>query len=131
MPAGRPTKYTPAIAKKARDYNENYQEKYGDVIPSIVGMADALELSRSTLYLWAEDKEHEFSDILERCNVKQEKILINKGLIGDFQSSMAKLLLVKHGYHDKQETALTGPGGQPLLPKTLTVTPVAAKPSDS
>ena len=40
MPGGRPTKYTPELIEKAWDYYENY-EHYGDMIPSVVGMAVA------------------------------------------------------------------------------------------
>ena len=116
MPAGRPTKCTPALLKKAENYLEKYEtgEEEGD--QSIVGMARVLKVNKSTLPRWVEDKEHEFCDTLERCNNLQEEILINKGLIGDFNSSMAQRMLINHGYHDKQVSEITGAGGQPLIP---------------
>ena len=42
----RPTKYTPKIIKEARDYIENYADA-GHIIPSVVGMASELKVSKS------------------------------------------------------------------------------------
>ena len=39
---------------------------------------------------------------------KQEKDLINKGLTGDFNSTITKLILTKHGYSDKQDIDHSG-----------------------
>ena len=59
------------------------------------------------MYKWeAENKE--FSDILADIKAKQESVLINKGLSGDFNSAITKLVLGKHGYHDKQDMDLKG-----------------------
>ena len=113
---GRPTKYTPVIVKKALDYLDNYEKKYENVVPSVIGMARVLDVNKSTLHRWAEDKENNFCDILERCKNLQEEILINGGLLGDFNPSIVKLMLGKHGYHDKQDSQVTGAGGQPLIP---------------
>ena len=99
----RPTKYTPKIIKEARDYIENYADA-GHIIPSVVGMASELKVSKSTLYDWASQKDNEFSDILDECMDSQEIKLMNGGLSGDFNASIAKLALGKHGYSDKTET---------------------------
>ena len=57
------------------------------------------------MYAW--EKEHkEFSYILADIKAKQEKVLISKGLSGDFNSAITKLVLGKHGYHDKQDVGL-------------------------
>ncbi|WP_415843310.1 terminase small subunit [Xenorhabdus thuongxuanensis] len=37
--------------------------------------------------------------------------LINKGLTGDFNSTIAKMMLTKHGYSDKQEIDHRSPDG--------------------
>ena len=104
MKTGRPSKYTEEIIKKAENYIYDY-ETYNDIIPSIVGLASILEVTRTTLYKW--EKEHEeFSYILENIKREQEKVLLNKGLIGDFNSAITKLVLGKHGYHDKQDLGL-------------------------
>ena len=106
MKTGRPSKFTDAIIKKSQDYISNYG-LYDDMIPSIVGLASILEVTRTTLYKW--EKEHEeFSYILENIKREQEKVLLNKGLIGEFNSAITKLVLGKHGYHDKQDVGLEG-----------------------
>jgi len=96
----RPTKYNDEIVEKARDYLINYA-KYDDIMPSIVGMAIALNVGKSTLYDWASDPEKEFSDILDECMDRQERILLKNGLTGDFTAPITKLALGKHGYSDK------------------------------
>lgn len=102
--AGRPTEYTKAIEKKARHYAENFKE-YGDVIPNVAGLSLALKVARSTIYLWIKDKDKLiFSDIVEEILARQESRLVNGGLDNTFNASITKLLLNKHGYHEKQET---------------------------
>lgn len=103
MPGGRPTEYNKEILEKAREYLETY-ESLGEVIPSIEGLACFLELSRPTIYDWSgqEDKQ-EFSYIVERVLAFQGKTLANKGLKGEFNPTIAKLMLSKHGYKDAQE----------------------------
>ncbi len=107
MQTGRPTDYTPELVEKARYYLEDYGDG-GDVIPSVVGLSIYLGKSRSCINRWAteEDKE-DFKDILDNINAKQHQILINKGLTGDFNSAIAKLVLGKHGYHEKREIDAT------------------------
>lgn len=112
MPAGRPTKLTPEAIEKAIDYINGGYETYGHAIPSAVGLSIALNVTRSTLYKWGEENTEGFSDILEKCNAYQHEILIAKGLQGDFNPTITKLVLGKHGYHERQEH--TGPDGQPM-----------------
>jgi len=109
MAGGRPTKYNSEVLKQAQHYLENY-EKAGDVIPNNAALACELHVSRSTIYLWAEEHE-EFSDILDDIQATQERVLVAKGLTGDFNSAITKLVMGKHGYHDKADNTLSGPGG--------------------
>lgn len=103
MPTGRPTDYNASILEKANNYLINYKDE-GDVIPSIAGLAVVLKIARSTIYDWAKQEEKKaFSDILDDILSKQEQVLMNKGLTGEFNSNITKLALGKHGYHDKQE----------------------------
>ena len=44
----------------------------------------------------------EFLDTLELIKSRQEVELINKGLKGEFNASIAKLMLANHGYSEKQ-----------------------------
>ena len=100
---GRPTKYSQEIVDKAQHYLDNYEE-YEEVIPSAVGLALVLNIRRSTLYEWAkaEDKKA-FTDILDNINKRQEQVLLNNGLNSKFNSNITKLVLGKHGYHDRAQ----------------------------
>jgi len=106
----RPTKWSEEIEEKATRYIIDYQI-YGDMIPSIEGMAEHLELHRDTLYAWAKDEDKGFSDILGRCMQVQAKTLVNNGLNNTFNSAITKLVLGKHGYHDKMEQDITSSDG--------------------
>jgi len=108
MPGGRPTKYTPEFLTIAKDYLDKFNSKYEDQIPSIAGLAVVSNISRETLRVWGtEEGKEEFSAILAKILAKQESILINKGLSGEFNSNITKLALGKHGYHEKHDV-----GGQ-------------------
>ena len=107
----RPTKYTPELLEAAREYVNNFKE-HGDVIPSHAGLAVVLKLSRETLYAWNNQEGKEpFSDILSEILVKQENLLMNGGLSGDFNAAITKLVLGKHGYHEKVDNEHTGKAG--------------------
>jgi len=102
---GAPTKYTPELIAASYEYLENYKTEYGDEIPSIVGLAVVLGVWRDTLHSWVKDEDKkEFSLILKAINDKQQNVLLNKGLSGAFNPAITKLVLGKHGYHDKQDT---------------------------
>lgn len=100
---GRPTKYSTALVDKAQHYLDHYEE-YDEVIPSAVGLALVLNITRSTLYAWAKDADKQaFSDILDNINKRQEQVLLKNGLNNQFNSNITKLVLGKHGYHDRQQ----------------------------
>ena len=100
---GRPTKYSTALLEKAQHYLDHYEE-YDEVIPSAVGLALVLDITRSTLYAWARDEDKKvFSHILDNINKKQEQIILRKGLNNEFNSNITKLVLGKHGYHDRAQ----------------------------
>lgn len=113
-PGGRPTKYSEETLKVAREYLKNYA-RHGDKIPSIAGLSVLLGIRRETLHVWAkEEGKEEFSNILGEILSMQEKVLINKGLSGDFNPTIVKLVLGKHGYHEKRETEVSGKDGKPI-----------------
>lgn len=86
---------------------EKWKEK--DMIPSHEGMMLFVGISKTCCYDWAqEDDKKEFSAILDKLMLMQRQELINKGLNGDFNSNICKLALGKHGYHDKQDTNISG-----------------------
>lgn len=103
---GRPSTYGEAVIEAAKEYLENYGET-GDRIPSVEGLCCHINRARSTVYKWAgEEGKEAFSDILENINERQALVLINKGLSGEYNSNIVKLVLGKHGYHDKQDTKI-------------------------
>lgn len=129
MPSGRPTDYSPAILKKAKAYlnackdeevelvkqsgkgkNGSYkiiENKLKIHLPSIEGLARYLGVARSTVYKWR-DEHQDFSDMLEEILQEQHQRLLDNGLSGDYNSTIAKLVLSKHGYSDKQEVEHSG-----------------------
>lgn len=118
----RPTKLTPELISKAKEYlatceDEEIERGTDDKpiyhikvkLPTKGGLARFLDVSRDSLYEWAKESE-EFSDIMEALSAEQEDKLINNGLSGDYNPTISKVLLTKHGYHDKVETDITTGG---------------------
>lgn len=99
MPTGRPSKLTPAIVKQAKEYVDGGYKDDG-VVPSVAGLAVHLGFRRQRLYEWG-TKNQEFQDTLDAIQDKQQALLVNSGLSGDFNSTITKLMLANHGFHDK------------------------------
>jgi hypothetical protein len=111
VPAGKPTKYNADTVSKCKQYLKDYETP----IPSVAGLAIYLGVSRSSIYEWAKvEGREEYSDILEQILATQEQVLFSKGLTNDFNATIVKLALGKHGYHDKADTTLSGPSGGPV-----------------
>jgi len=102
----RSTSYTPEMEAKALEYIEGGY----DTVPSVVGLAVYLKVSKSTLYKWAEDGHGTISDTLEYCNDKQHALLVAKGLKNEFNSTITKLMMSNHGYSEKTSTDITTGG---------------------
>ncbi len=130
---GRPIEYSQDIVTKAREYiasctdeenefhktrgdkSDSYERLVNVNIPTIGGLAVYLKIARSTIYEWAKDKtKPEFSDVIDELQAEQEHRLINNGLNGTYNSTIAKVLLTKHGYREGIEN--TGKDGEPLIP---------------
>lgn len=131
---GRPTKYKgEETLKLAEEYIQECKDEFEEVVESInektgrerfkqrlivklpkaEGLALRLGVSRKILYDWAE-KYPKFRDILERINSIQADRVINMALAGNYNPLIAKLLLGKHGYSEKQEVEHSGKDGSPL-----------------
>ena len=98
---GCPSKLDDELIAKAEEYIYDFRSN-NDVVPSVAGLACYLEISRSSVYNY-KGQSNRFLDIVERVELLQEKMLINGGLMGDFNASIAKLMMTKHGYSDKRE----------------------------
>ena len=53
-PVGNQTKYHSGIVDQINDYIDNYKE-LGHVIPSVVGAAEAIDVTSRTIQRWAKD----------------------------------------------------------------------------
>ena len=121
MTAGRPTDYNEKMLAKVKEYialceDKEVKNKIKVKLPTVEGLASYINVNRDTIYEWC--KVHkEFSDTIEGLREKQIDSLINNGLSGDYNSTIAKVLLAKHGYRDAQE--LTGAEGKSLIPEQL------------
>jgi len=101
---GRPTDYSEEMVKKAIEYLENCP----DALPSVVGLAIHLGTTTKTVYNWSKVEGREsFLHTLDKINDAQHNTALNKGLTGDFNATITKLVLANHGYHDKSETDVT------------------------
>lgn len=108
---GRPSEYTDEKVALARMYLEGGWEEQGDAVPQIAGLALAMGITRETARVWSKDEEkQEFSVIFTRVQAIQERKLINRGLSGEFNPAITKMMLTKHGYSDKQEIDHTSLG---------------------
>ena len=105
MAAGRPTKYTPELLEAAHAYADGAWVLAGDKVPTVVGLALDIGITKATCYAWAQEPDKaEFSDILKKVEGKQERELVNGGIAGDFNPAITKMMMTKHGYSDKIET---------------------------
>jgi hypothetical protein len=81
-----------------------------------VGLALHLGIHLSTAKRWSKEPDKgEFKAIFGAVKDAQHKILIDNGLTGEFNSTIAKVILTKHNYTDKQQ---------------LTVEDITKKPED-
>jgi len=98
---GRPTDYNETIPLRTWAYLGEY-ESLGDAVPSIAGLAVELGVPRQRIYDWAKANE-EFQDIIDILLAVQERVLAGGSLKNKLNPTIAKLILTKHGYSDKQE----------------------------
>jgi len=99
-PVGPPSKWDASIITKARHYLANYQD-YGKNIPTVARLSQVLNISRDRIYKWAQQKDKkELKYILSELKCIQEAELLENGLTGDYNPTITKLLLTKHGYTD-------------------------------
>lgn len=103
---GRPSDYSQEKLEITIDYIKNYKENYDDAIPTAAGLACALGVAKSTVYLW-KGLHQEFSDALDRIATEQERQTVNGGITGAFNSTISKLILHNHGYSDSSTVEQT------------------------
>ena len=119
MWAGRPTDLTQEVIDKANEYlllcedkeieRDEWQRTTYSLkvkLPSVEWLARYIKVARSTIYEWKKLETplwKEFSDIIEDLLAEQAEKLLNNWLSGDYNSTIAKVILTKHWYTDKSE----------------------------
>ena len=95
------------LIKTEGDKSTTWENKLRVKLPTIEGLANYLDTSRDTLYEWEKEKP-EFSDILRKLRQEQADRLMNRGISGDYNSTIAKVLLTKHGYREGTDVTTDG-----------------------
>lgn len=121
---GRPTIYSEAMLEKAKEYVLSCDDsedvlaedsnrpiyKIRVNLPTVEGLAIHMGINKDTIYEWCKIH-NEFSDVIEELLAYQARELINKGLSGDYNPTIAKVLLSKRGYSEKTESDVKHSGG--------------------
>jgi hypothetical protein len=121
MAGGRPTKYKPEYVDMVHDYlaecqdDTLYDESQNKVVdrtvnlPKIEGGFDSfLGVATSTVYEWAKEYP-EFSKALALIRQEQKDRLINNGLAGRYNPTIAKLVLsANHGMREGMDVTSDG-----------------------
>jgi hypothetical protein len=113
MAGGRPSKLTPELLEKARKYVDKplFEQATREVVVkdqiqvqnferptwiSVAGLACEIDVARSSIYAWADQKSdfysEEFSDIFEALQKRQELLLEYHGATRGYDSGFAKFL---------------------------------------
>lgn len=95
--------------KTRGEKSDSYERVLKVKLPTIEGLANHLDINKTTVYEW-ESKYPEFSDDISKLRQSQAEELINNGLAGTYNPAITKVLLTKHGYVEKNETDLTSGG---------------------
>jgi DNA-packaging protein gp3 len=98
---GRPSEYDP-IKHPAGVASYIELCKQQSYLPTLEGLAVRLGVARQTLYDWgtagSERYQLHFPDILEQLTAAQASQLVQNGLINNYNPTITKLMLTKHGY---------------------------------
>ena len=126
MARGRYTSYDADILAKAEEYLDCFLDECSEVVltppqvvPTRVGLSIYIKRCTSTIDAWEKDpNKSEFMGVLKDIKATQHAIALNGGMTGDYNAPIVKLLLTKHGYHDKVEQDVKSSDGS-MTPKTI------------
>jgi hypothetical protein len=111
---GRPTDFREEYIKEADAYLKDCKDDIKDGrtnsvnLPSIERFALRLGANKTSLYEWAK-KNEDFSNALRKIKQEQKDRLINNGLAGTYNSTIAKLVLSSnHGMTERADMTTQG-----------------------
>ena len=120
---GRPSEYKEEYIDKVDEYLDEHSDKDRQLIrqlnaekgyemydnrlvvklPTIEGFARYIGVNKSSLYEWEKIYE-DFSNALDLIRIEQKERLINMGLSGDYNPTIAKLMLsANHNMREKSD----------------------------
>jgi len=109
---GRPTLYKPDMPARLRGYIRDCPDK----LPSIPGFALTVGVCQNTIRNWA-TKHSQFMAAYKELATAQHYVLLNKGVTGEYNSTITKLILSSnHGYKERLDKTS---GDEPLKPKII------------
>lgn len=115
---GRPSEYSEEYIDKVDHYLAQCEDtltergKLQVRLPTIEGFSIYLGVSKKSLYNWR-DKHPDFLHALEKIETEQKERLLNMGLSGDYNPTIAKLVLsANHNMREKTEQDITSQGQQ-------------------
>ncbi|MFA5395216.1 MAG: terminase small subunit [Methanogenium sp.] len=89
--------------KTRGDKSDSYEEKINAKLPTVEGFADFIGFTKPTLYNWAK-KHKEVKLGIDKIVNQQLVRLIDRGLEGTYNSTIAKLILSSnHGMKEKSD----------------------------
>ena len=115
MTGGRPSKYKEEYNEEVMKYLAIRTDVFDETtrklkvkLPTLEGFAIHIEVNKTTLYEW--DKKYpEFSNSLDKIRTEQQNRLLDMGLSGDYNSTIAKLVLSSnHGMREKSDVTTDG-----------------------
>jgi hypothetical protein len=114
---GRPTKYTEAMPDKVYAYiekckknpqGETRDELTIEQLPLLCGLVKALKVNQDTITEWRK-RYPLFSAACKQLLAEQKKLLIQLGLSGAYNSTIAaRILGANHGMSDKKDITTNG-----------------------
>lgn len=107
----RPSEYKEEYVDKVDEYLsitvDTIEEKKVK-LPTIEGFARYIGVNKTSLYEW--EKKHDiFSNALDKIRQEQQQRLLDNGLAGTYNPTIAKLVLsANHGMREKQDVTTDG-----------------------
>lgn len=116
------------VIKQSSEKYEMYDNKLKVHLPTIEGFALFLNVNKTSLYEW--EKIHpDFSNALSKIRTEQQKRLIDNGLSGDYNSTIAKLILsANHGMREKSDITTDD---KPIQSNTIIIKRMDSNEADS